>query len=98
MALDLETLLEGSPVYGVVDTRDGAVLFRRPGHETAFDAMVIEAVGASGETFEAIPLTRDARGCDRLFIAPLGEHPSFRPRWPSPGSVKAGAAAPHTAG
>lgn len=80
MALNLETLLEGSPVYGVVDARDGAVLFRRPGHETAFDAMVAEAMDASGEAFEAIALTRDGKGCDRLFVAPLRQHPSFIPR------------------
>lgn len=76
MPLNLDTLLEGSPAYGVVYARDGAVLFRRPGHEAAFDAMAAEAMDASGEAFEAIPLTGDARGCDRLFVAPLRE-PAF---------------------
>jgi hypothetical protein len=77
MALNLDTLLEGSPVYGVVDARDGVVLFRRPGHEAAFDAMVAEAMDAAGEAFEAIPLTEDEKGCDRLFVAPLREPASF---------------------
>ena len=79
MALNLDTLLEGSPAYGVVDARDGAVLFRRPGHEAAFDAMAAEAMDASGEAFEVIPLTDDNQRCDRLFIAPRREDSSFDP-------------------
>lgn len=80
MALDLETLLEGSPAYGVVDAKDGAVLFRRPGHEAEFDALAAQVLGASGEAFEAIPLKDDNERCDRLFVAPLTESRSFDPR------------------
>lgn len=79
MALNLDTLLEGSPAYGVVDAKDGAVLFRRPGHEAAFDALAAEVLDASGEAFEAIPLTDDDQRCDRLFVAPLRESRSFDP-------------------
>lgn len=80
MALNLDTLLEGSPAYGVVDAKDGVVLFRRSGHEAAFDAMAAEVMDASGDMFEVIPLTDDNQRCDRLFVAPLGEHRSFDPR------------------
>jgi hypothetical protein len=80
MALNLDTLLEGSPAYGVVDAKDGAVLFRRSGHEAAFEALAAEVMDASGEEFEAIPLTDESERCDRLFVAPLGEHRSFDPR------------------
>jgi hypothetical protein len=80
MALNLDTLLEGSPAYGVVDAKDGVVLFRRSGHEAAFDALAAEVMDASGEEFEAIPLTDDSEHCDRLFIAPLTESRSFDPR------------------
>ena len=80
MALNLDTLLEGSPAYGVVDARDGAVLFRRPGHEAAFAAMAAEVMDASGEAFEAISLNDDNQRCDRLFVAPLRESRSFDPR------------------
>jgi hypothetical protein len=79
MALNLDTLLEGSPAYGVVDAKDGAVLFRRPGHEAAFDALAAEVLDASGKEFEAIPLTDDGERCDKLFVAPL-ESRSFDPR------------------
>jgi hypothetical protein len=80
MALTLDTLLEGSPAYGVVDARDGVVLYGRDGHEAEFDILAAEVLGAAGETFEAIPLTDDAERCDRLFIAPLDETKSFDPR------------------
>lgn len=80
MALNLDTLLEGSPAYGVVDAKDGAVLFRRPGHEAAFDALAAEVLDASGADFEAIPLTDGSARCDRLFVAPLREHRSFDAR------------------
>jgi hypothetical protein len=80
MALNLDTLLEGSPAYGVVDAKDGAVLFRRPGHEAAFDALAAEVLDAAGEEFEAIPLTDGSERCDRLFVAPLTESRSFNPR------------------
>ena len=80
MALNLETLLEGAPAYGVVDARDGVVLFRRPGHEAAFDALAEQVRAASGDDFEVILLTDEAERCDRLFVAPLGEQKSFDPR------------------
>ena len=80
MALDLETLLEGSPAYGVVDARDGVVLFGRPGHEAAFDALAAEVLDASGDDFEVILLTDAAERCDRLFVGPVSEHKSFDPR------------------
>ena len=79
MTLHLASLLEGSPAYGVVDARDGVVLFSRPGHEAAFDALAAEVLDASGDEFEAIPLTTDSEHCDRLFIAPLTEGRSFDP-------------------
>lgn len=79
MALDLETLLEGSPAYGVVDARDGVVLFGRPGHEAAFEAFAARVLDASGDDFEVILLTDAAERCDRLFVAPTGEHKSSDP-------------------
>lgn len=80
MPLDLDTLLEGSPAYGVMDARDGVVLFRRSGHEVAFDVLAAEVLDASGLGFEAIRLNDDAERCDRLFLAPLREQGSFNPR------------------
>ncbi len=80
MALDLQTLLEGSPAYGVLDARDGVVLFGRPGHEAAFEALAAEVLDASGDDFEVILLTDAAERCDRLFVAPVAETRSFRPR------------------
>ena len=47
------------------------VLFRRPGHEVAFDALAAEVLDASGDDFEVILLTDAAERCDRLFVAPL---------------------------
>lgn len=80
MALDLETLLEGAPAYGVVDARDGVVLYGRPGHEAAFEALAAEVLDASGDDFEVILLTDAAKRCDRLFLAPAGEPGSLDPR------------------
>ena len=80
MALHLDTLLEGSPAYGVVDARDGVVLYRRDGHEAEFDALAAEVLDAAGEAFAVIPLTDAAERYDRLFIAPLDETKSFDPR------------------
>jgi hypothetical protein len=80
MALDLQTLLEGAPAYGVVDARDGVVLFGRPGHEAEFEALAAEVLEASGEEFEVIVLTDAEDRCDRLFVAPVGEDRSFDPR------------------
>ncbi|MFN3814766.1 hypothetical protein [Brevundimonas sp.] len=77
MALDLDTLLEGSPAYGVLDARDGVVLFRRSGHEREFEALAAETMKASGAEYEAIALENEDAECDRLFIAPLSEHRSF---------------------
>lgn len=79
MTLDLDTLLEGSPAYGVIDARDGVVLFRRSGHEAAFEAMAAAVLDASGDDFEVILLTDAAERCDRLFVAPLREVRSFEP-------------------
>ena len=79
MALDFESLLEGSPAYGVVDARDGVVLFRRPGHEAAFDVFAAQVLDASGDDFEVIQLTDAAERCDRLFVAPVTEPRSFDP-------------------
>ncbi len=80
MALNLETLLEGAPAYGVVDARDGVLLYGRPGHEAAFDTFAAQVLDASGDDFEVILLTDAAERCDRLFVAPTGEHKSFEPR------------------
>ena len=79
MALDFETLLEGAPAYGVVDARDGVLLFGRPGHEAAFAALAAQVLDASGDDFEVIFLTDAAERCDRLFVAPTGEPKSFDP-------------------
>lgn len=79
MTLNLDTLLEGAPAYGVLDARDGVVLFRRTGHEAAFDALAAEAIQAAGRDFDVIPLRNDKAECDRLFVIPL-EGRSFEPR------------------
>ena len=79
MTLTLDTLLEGAPAYGVLDAKDGVVLFRRTGHEAAFDAIAAEAMEAAGDDFEVIPLRNDRAECDRLFVAPR-EGRSFDPR------------------
>ena len=79
MTLRLTTLLEGSPSYGVLDARDGVVLFRRPGHEAAFSAIATEAMEAAGVEFTVIPIQDEAQQCDRLFIVPLDEERSFSP-------------------
>jgi len=80
MTLHIDTLLEGSPAYGVMDARDGVVLFRRPGHEAAFDALTAEVLDAAGDDFEVIRLTDESERCDRLFVAPAAEPRSFDPR------------------
>lgn len=79
MTLHLDTLLEGAPAYGVLDAKDGVVLFRRIGHEAEFDAIAAEALRSAGDEFEVIPLTNEAAECDRLFVVPL-EGRSFDPR------------------
>ena len=77
MAHDLDTLLEGAPAYGVLDAKDGVVLFRRPGHEDEFDRIAAEALERAGDDYEAIPLANEEQECDRVFIAPLSERRSF---------------------
>lgn len=79
MTLHLDTLLEGAPAYGVLDAKDGVVLFRRSGHEAAFDAIAAEALEAAGDEFDVIPLKNDQAQCDRLFVIPLTEERSFDP-------------------
>jgi len=79
MPQSLNTLLEGSPAYGVLDARDGVVLFRRNGHEAAFDAVAAEAMEAASDGYVVIPLTDEEQRLDRLFIAPLDEERSFAP-------------------
>jgi len=77
MAHDLDTLLEGAPAYGVLDAKDGVVLFRRPGHKDEFDRIAAEALERAGDDYEAIPLANEEQECDRVFIAPLTERRSF---------------------
>jgi hypothetical protein len=79
MALHLDTLLEGSPAYGVLDAKDGVVLFRRPGKEKVFEQVVAEVIENADERVTVIPLENDRKECDRLFIAPLEEQRSFDP-------------------
>lgn len=78
MTLHLDTLLEGAPAYGVLDARDGVVLFRRSGHEAEFDAIAAEAIQSAGRDFEVIPLKNHKAECDRLFVVPR-EGRSFDP-------------------
>jgi hypothetical protein len=79
MTMDLNALLEGAPSYGVIDAKDGFLLYGREGHEEAFQSLAAE-VEASADGFEVIPLKDDDDRCDRLFIAPLTEEKSFEPR------------------
>lgn len=79
MAMRLDTLLEGSPAYGVLDAKDGVLLFRRSGFEQEFTELAAEAVEALGDQCEMIPLTNAEDDCDRLFVAPLNEDRSFNP-------------------
>ncbi len=78
MAMDFETLVEGAPAYGVVDARDGVVLYAREGHEAEFEVLAAEVLDSAGDGFEVIPLG-DGPRCDRLFVAPLREERSFHP-------------------
>lgn len=79
MTMDIDTLLEGGPSYGVIDAKDGYLLYGREGHEAAFRALT-EEVEASANGFEVIPIRDGDDRCDRLFIAPLTEEKSFEPR------------------
>lgn len=78
MTMDIDTLLEGGPSYGVIDAKDGYLLYGRQGHEAAFSALAQE-VEASADGFEVIPIRDETDRCDRLFIAPLNEEKSFAP-------------------
>ena len=78
MAMDIDALLEGGPSYGVIDAKDGFLLYGREGHEADFRALTAE-VEASADGFEIIPLDTPGDSPDRLFIAPLAEAKSFSP-------------------
>ena len=77
MTQHIQSLLEGGPAYGVLDAKDGVLLYSRSGHEREFDALAVEAVEAAGDEFEVIALKNGDAKCDRLFIAPLREERSF---------------------
>lgn len=79
MSVLLDTLLEGSPAYGVLDAKDGVLLIRRSGFEQEFTALAAEVMEARNDEFEVIALTNSDAQCDRLFIAPLTEDRSFDP-------------------
>ncbi|MBD7942487.1 hypothetical protein [Brevundimonas guildfordensis] len=76
MSVLLHTLLEGSPAYGVIDAKDGFVLFRRSGFEDEFNAVAAEAILTLGDQCDLIPLVK-GDDCERLFIAPLKGKPKF---------------------
>ena len=76
--MDIDALLEGGPAYGVIDAKDGFLLYGRQGHEAEFRALAAE-VEASADGFEVLPLKTGDDHCDRLFIAPLTEEKSFDP-------------------
>jgi hypothetical protein len=78
MAMDIDALLEGGPSYGVVDAKDGFLLFGREGHEAEFRALTAE-VEAFADGYEVIALETPDDGPDRLFLAPLTEEKSFAP-------------------
>ena len=78
MAMDIDALLEGGPSYGVVDTKDGFLLYGREGHEAEFRALTAE-VEAFADGYEVIPLETPDDSPDRLFLAPLTEEKSFAP-------------------
>jgi len=79
MTTNIDTLLEGAPAYGVLDAKDGVVLFRRSGFEQEFTKLTAEVIETVGDEFEVIPLTNSDAQCDRIFIAPLTEERSFDP-------------------
>lgn len=78
MTMDLDALLEGAPSYGVIDAKDGFLLYARAGHEAEFNAVAARIEAADG--FDIIPLKTGDDRCDCLFIAPLREEKSFAPR------------------
>lgn len=79
MAMRFDTLLEGSPAYGVLDAKDGVLLFRRSGYENEFDQLVTQALTTLRDWCDVIPMTNAEDDCDRLFIAPKEER-SFDPK------------------
>lgn len=70
MTQPLHDILEGGPAYGVIDAKDGYLLFGREGHEAEFRA-VVEQVQAAADNVEVIPLDTPGDAPDRVFIAPL---------------------------
>lgn len=78
MTMRFDTLLEGSPAYGVLDAKDGVLLFRRSGHEDEFEQLVTQALTTLRDWCDVIPMTNAEDDCDRLFIA-LKEERSFDP-------------------
>ncbi|MBU1326418.1 MAG: hypothetical protein KJ676_14400 [Alphaproteobacteria bacterium] len=70
MTQPLHDILEGGPAYGVIDAKDGYLLFGREGHEAEFRA-VVEQVQAAANDVEVIPLDTPDDVPDRVFIAPL---------------------------
>jgi hypothetical protein len=73
MTQPLHDILEGGPAYGVIDAKDGYLLFGREGHEAEFRALVAEVQAAAPEV-EIIPLETPADEPDRVFIAPPTGH------------------------
>ncbi len=69
MTQSLHDILEGGPAYGVVDAKDGWLLFGREGHEAEFRALVAEVQAAAPDA-EIIPLDTPDDVPDRIFIAP----------------------------
>ncbi len=78
MAKRFDTLLEGSPAYGVLDAKDGVLLFRRPGYGDEFDQLVTQALTTLRDWCNATPMTNAEDDCDRFFIAAKEER-SFDP-------------------
>ena len=70
MTQPLHDILEGGPAYGVIDAKDGWLLFGRQGHEAEFRA-VMEQVQAVAHDVEVIPLETPEDVPDRVFITPL---------------------------
>ena len=79
MSITIDNILEGAPAYGVLDARDGVVLFQRPGFEQEFSNLTAELIETVGGGFEVIPLKNGNAQCDRIFIAPLREERTFDP-------------------
>ncbi|HEV2081440.1 MAG TPA: hypothetical protein VGR32_03195 [Brevundimonas sp.] len=70
MTQPLHDILEGGPAYGVIDAKDGWLLFGREGHEAEFRA-VMKQVQAEARDMEVIRLETPDDMPDRVFIAPL---------------------------